>query len=147
VPIAALFLLACAMSRAPLLCVGDPLLDIQVREAEDLIAKYGLRANDALRATPELLPLYVAHVLWTTHLSRANVVPCAQSYDEISRREPVATLVAGGAAQNTARAAAVSVVQLARRSSPDQPSTVHSPAEQCRLHRLRWCRCARRLSQ
>lgn len=66
-----------------LFCIGDPLLDIQVSQgAEELLAKYRLKPNDAIRATPDHASLY----------------------EEVQHRNP--TLVAGGAAQNTARAAA-----------------------------------------
>lgn len=43
-----------------LLCLGDPLLDIQVSEsAQGLIAKYNLKPNDAIRATQEHASLCV----------------------------------------------------------------------------------------
>ncbi|KAJ4471727.1 adenosine kinase [Lentinula edodes] len=64
-------------------CVGHPLIDMQVREAEDLLAKYNLNANDAVLAGIE-------------HES---------IYDELVRERQV-VYVAGGAAQNTARGAA-----------------------------------------
>ncbi|KAH7101253.1 Ribokinase-like protein [Auriculariales sp. MPI-PUGE-AT-0066] len=67
---------------APLVCIGDPLIDILFRDAEPLLAKYGLRANDAIRATVDHSALYGETSDFQT------------------------TLVAGGAAQSTARGAA-----------------------------------------
>ncbi|KAL7413967.1 Ribokinase-like protein [Mrakia frigida] len=66
-----------------LVCMGNPLLDIQVSKGEDLLAKYELKANDAILADEKHMPLY----------------------EEIITRDPV-TYVAGGAAQNAARGAA-----------------------------------------
>lgn len=63
-------------------CIGNPLLDIQVTNAEPILAKYGLKSNDAILAEPK-------------HMS---------IYDDIIKGE--VTYVAGGAAQNAARAAA-----------------------------------------
>ncbi|KAJ4470848.1 Ribokinase-like protein [Lentinula aciculospora] len=64
-------------------CVGHPLIDMQVREAEDLLTKYKLKANDAILADVEREPIY----------------------EELARERQV-VFVAGGAAQNTARGAA-----------------------------------------
>ncbi|KAJ3836253.1 Ribokinase-like protein [Lentinula raphanica] len=64
-------------------CVGHPLIDMQVRQAEDLITKYNLKANDAILAGAEHEPIY----------------------EELVRERQV-VYVAGGAAQNTARGAA-----------------------------------------
>ena len=33
-----------------LFCMGNPLLDMQVRNGEKLLEKYGLKANDAILA-------------------------------------------------------------------------------------------------
>ncbi|KAK7756148.1 adenosine kinase [Diatrype stigma] len=65
-----------------LLCLENPLLDIQAVGTEELLAKYGLKANDAILAEPQHLPLYEELL---------------NDYD--------AKLIAGGAAQNTARGA------------------------------------------
>ncbi|KAF5340481.1 hypothetical protein D9758_014553 [Tetrapyrgos nigripes] len=67
-----------------LLCIGHPLLDIQVRhEAEKLLEKYNLKEDDAILAGEEQEGIY----------------------DEIAEHyQPI--FVAGGAAQNTARGAA-----------------------------------------
>ncbi|KAI0834905.1 Ribokinase-like protein [Hypoxylon sp. FL0890] len=65
-----------------LLCLENPLLDIQAVGNEDLLKKYNLKANDAILASPEHLPLYEELL---------------NNYD--------AKLIAGGAAQNTARGA------------------------------------------
>ncbi|KAK2466931.1 hypothetical protein APHAL10511_001189 [Amanita phalloides] len=64
-------------------CMGNPLLDMQVVNREDLLKKYDLKANDAILAAEKHAPLY----------------------DEVSKEHKV-TYLAGGAAQNTARAAA-----------------------------------------
>ncbi|KAF8634917.1 hypothetical protein AX15_000658 [Amanita polypyramis BW_CC] len=73
------------MSTTPyrILCVGNPLLDMQVVNGEDLLKKYDLKANDAVLAEKKHLPLY----------------------DEIVKNHKI-TYVAGGASQNTARGAA-----------------------------------------
>ncbi|KAI8628695.1 adenosine kinase [Xylariaceae sp. FL1651] len=66
----------------PLLCLENPLLDIQAFGNEELLSKYGLKANDAILAEPQHIPLYEELL---------------NNYD--------AKLIAGGAAQNTARGA------------------------------------------
>ncbi|GLB43540.1 putative adenosine kinase [Lyophyllum shimeji] len=71
------------MASHSLFCIGNPLLDIQVVNGEELLKKYDLKANDAILAEPKHAPLY----------------------DEIVREYKV-TYVAGGASQNAARGAA-----------------------------------------
>ncbi|KAI5922150.1 Ribokinase-like protein [Camillea tinctor] len=71
-----------ANKEFPLLCLENPLLDIQAVGNEELLNKYGLKANDAILAEPKHLPLYEELL---------------NNYD--------AKLIAGGAAQNTARGA------------------------------------------
>ncbi|KAF8499248.1 Ribokinase-like protein [Russula emetica] len=66
-----------------LFCMGNPLLDIQVRNGEELLKKYNLNANDAILADEKHSPIY----------------------DEIVKEHQV-VYVAGGAAQNAARGAA-----------------------------------------
>ncbi|KAF8435702.1 adenosine kinase [Boletus edulis BED1] len=66
-----------------LFCMGDPLLDVQVRDGEALLTKYHLSANNAIRAEDKHQPIY----------------------EEIATRYR-ATYVAGGGAQNAARGAA-----------------------------------------
>ncbi|KAF8273850.1 adenosine kinase [Lactarius quietus] len=66
-----------------LFCMGNPLLDIQVTSGEDLLKKYNLKANDAILAGEEHLPIYT---------------------EIVNERKVV--YVAGGAAQNAARGAA-----------------------------------------
>ncbi|KIO18438.1 hypothetical protein M407DRAFT_246482 [Tulasnella calospora MUT 4182] len=66
----------------PLFCMGNPLLDMQVRSPE-LLQKYNLKPNDAILASKDQMVIY----------------------DEIVR-DHNPTYVAGGAAQNAARAAA-----------------------------------------
>ncbi|KAF8598714.1 adenosine kinase [Ceratobasidium sp. AG-I] len=67
----------------PLFCMGNPLLDMQVTNGETLLEKYNLKANDAILAGPEHTPIY----------------------EDIYQNHKI-TYVAGGAAQNAARAAA-----------------------------------------
>ncbi|CAE6439990.1 unnamed protein product [Rhizoctonia solani] len=67
----------------PLFCMGNPLLDMQVSKGEAMLEKYKLKANDAILAGEE-------------HMS---------IYEEIVEKYNI-TYVAGGAAQNAARAAA-----------------------------------------
>lgn len=64
-----------------LLCLGNPLLDIQVKGDQALLDKYSLNANDAILAEEKHMPIY----------------------DEITKLNP--RYVAGGAAQNAARGA------------------------------------------
>jgi len=66
----------------PLFCMGNPLLDIQVT-SDEILNKYNLKANDAILAGEEHAPIY----------------------EEIVEKHKV-VYVAGGAAQNAARAAA-----------------------------------------
>lgn len=66
-----------------LFCMGNPLLDVQVTNGEELLKKYDLKANDAILAEEK-------------HMS---------IYDEIVKNYKV-TYVAGGASQNAARGAA-----------------------------------------
>jgi len=63
--------------------MGNPLLDMQVRNGETLLKKYGLKADDAILAEEK----------------QAGI------YDELVNEHQV-TYVAGGAAQNAARGAA-----------------------------------------
>jgi adenosine kinase len=63
--------------------MGNPLLDIQVTNGEQLLKKYNLNPNDAILADEKQLPIY----------------------DEIVKEHQV-VYVAGGAAQNAARGAA-----------------------------------------
>jgi len=63
--------------------VGNPLLDLQVRNGEGLLKKYDLKANNAILAEPQHQPVY----------------------DEVAKN-PRVNYVAGGASQNAARAAA-----------------------------------------
>ncbi|KAJ7147976.1 Ribokinase-like protein [Mycena filopes] len=67
----------------PLFCIGNPLLDMQVTQGESLLAKYELKANDAILAEAK-------------HES---------IYGELVKEHKV-TYVAGGASQNAARGAA-----------------------------------------
>ncbi|EJU00133.1 Ribokinase-like protein [Dacryopinax primogenitus] len=71
------------MATFSLFAMGNPLLDIQVTEGEPLLEKYGLKPNDAVLANEQQLAIY----------------------DDIVKNWKV-TYVAGGAAQNAARAAA-----------------------------------------
>lgn len=42
-----------------LFCMGDPLLDVQVRDGEELLEKYGLQPNNAIRAGEKHEPMCV----------------------------------------------------------------------------------------
>ncbi|KAK7202954.1 adenosine kinase [Myxozyma melibiosi] len=64
-----------------LLCLGNPLLDIQATCPPEFLEKYGLKANDAILAEEKHMPVF----------------------DEILQYD--AKYLAGGAAQNTARGA------------------------------------------
>ncbi|TFK65448.1 Ribokinase-like protein [Pluteus cervinus] len=66
-----------------LFCMGNPLLDMQVTNGEELLKKYDLKANDAILAEEKHTPIY----------------------EEIVKDYKI-TYVAGGAAQNAARGAA-----------------------------------------
>ncbi|KAJ5795085.1 Adenosine kinase [Penicillium paradoxum] len=65
----------------PLLCLENPLLDIQARGDAALLEKYGLKANDAILAEDKHMGIY----------------------EDLLARD--AKLIPGGAAQNTARGA------------------------------------------
>ncbi|WPH03524.1 Hypothetical protein R9X50_00640400 [Acrodontium crateriforme] len=69
------------MSTYELLCLENPLLDIQAKGDEALLEKYGLKNNDAILAEEKHMGIYA----------------------ELESRD--AKLIAGGAAQNTARGA------------------------------------------
>jgi adenosine kinase len=77
--------MATSASFPQLFCIGNPLLDMQVSNGEPLLEKYRLKANDAVLASPEQMDLY------------SDIV-----------KAPDVKYVAGGAAQNAARGAAVS---------------------------------------
>jgi adenosine kinase len=42
-----------------LFCMGNPLLDIQVTNGEQLLNKYGLKSNDAILADEKHLPMWI----------------------------------------------------------------------------------------
>lgn len=53
------FLFPIMASTSPaLFCVGNPLLDMQVTNGEELLAKYELKANDAILAEEKHAPMY-----------------------------------------------------------------------------------------
>ncbi|KAK6506858.1 adenosine kinase [Arthrobotrys musiformis] len=72
------------VNKYSLLCLENPLLDIQATGTQELLDKYNLKANDAILADPN-----------TNHL---------ELYDDLVNNYS-AKFVAGGAAQNTARGA------------------------------------------
>jgi adenosine kinase len=41
----------------PLFCIGNPLLDMQVANGEELLKKYDLKANDAILAEEKHAPM------------------------------------------------------------------------------------------
>lgn len=88
------------MASYQLFCMGNPLLDMQVYNGEEILKKYGLKSNDAILAEEKHMPLYVP---------ASNLASYANpdgSYDELVEKYKV-TYVAGGASQNAARGAAV----------------------------------------
>ena len=42
-----------------LFCMGNPLLDMQVTNGEELLKKYELKSNDAILAEEKHMPMYV----------------------------------------------------------------------------------------
>ncbi|TEB38538.1 Ribokinase-like protein [Coprinellus micaceus] len=66
-----------------LFCMGNPLLDMQVKDSGALLEKYRLKANDAILAEEKQFGIY----------------------DEV-KQNPEINYIAGGAAQNAARGAA-----------------------------------------
>ena len=46
-----------ASQTYPLFCMGNPLLDMQVNNVEELLKKYDLKANDAILAEEKHVPL------------------------------------------------------------------------------------------
>ncbi|KAK6457784.1 adenosine kinase [Scheffersomyces xylosifermentans] len=66
----------------PLVALGNPLLDLQVDVDTEYLKKYDLKENDAILAEPKHLPIF----------------------EEVLKKDG-RVLLAGGAAQNTARAA------------------------------------------
>ena len=66
-----------------LLCLGNPLLDLQAHVDKEFLKKYDLKDNDAILVEEKHMPIY-----------------------EEVLGNPTVVLVAGGAAQNTARGAA-----------------------------------------
>lgn len=42
--------------------MGNPLLDMQVTNGEELLKKYELKANDAILAEDKHLPMYVVKI-------------------------------------------------------------------------------------
>jgi len=76
------------MSGYEILLLENPLLDIQGQGDEALLEQYGLKANDAILAEEKHLTLY----------------------EELLQNRS-AKLIAGGAAQNTARGIQVSLLE------------------------------------
>jgi adenosine kinase len=50
-----------------LFCMGNPLLDIQVTNGEDLLKKYNLKPNDAILADEKHLPMLDISLPHSTH--------------------------------------------------------------------------------
>ncbi|CAK9439938.1 uncharacterized protein LODBEIA_P40380 [Lodderomyces beijingensis] len=74
--------IAMSQNQYKLVCLGNPLLDLQTNVPQEYLKKYDLKDNDAILADAKHLPIY----------------------DEILNNKDL-ILVAGGAAQNTARGA------------------------------------------
>lgn len=47
----------------PLFCLGNPLLDMQVTNGEELLKKYKLKANDAILAGDDQTEMYARYML------------------------------------------------------------------------------------
>lgn len=47
-----------------LFCLGQPLLDMQVTNGEELLKKYNLKANDGILAGPQHIDMYVRLCSW-----------------------------------------------------------------------------------
>ena len=47
------------MSSYQLFCMGNPLLDMQVTNGEELLKKYDLKSNDAILAEEKHMTMYV----------------------------------------------------------------------------------------
>lgn len=71
----------------PLVCLGNPLLDVQANVEPEYLAKYNLKSNDAIL------------------IEDAKTDPRMKIFDELVEKKDT-IFVAGGAAQNTARGAA-----------------------------------------
>lgn len=98
-----------------LLCLENPLLDIQAECTPATLEKYSLKANDAILAEPQHMGLY--DDLLTNHK---------------------ATLIAGGAAQNSARGAqyilpADSVLYIGAVGRDDSAATLDAACEKAGL--------------
>ncbi|KAH7361423.1 pfkB family carbohydrate kinase [Plectosphaerella cucumerina] len=98
-----------------LLCLENPLLDIQAVGNDALLEKYGLKANDAILASAEHLSIYE---------------DLLNNYD--------AKLIAGGAAQNSARGAQYllapnSVVYLGAVGDDKYAAILHDAVKQAGL--------------
>lgn len=52
-----------------LFCLGNPLLDIQVTNGEELLKKYKLNPNDAILAAKEHLPMSLTFLILLFHHS------------------------------------------------------------------------------
>lgn len=46
------------MASYQLFCMGNPLLDMQVRDGEELLKKYDLKSNDAILAEEKHFPMF-----------------------------------------------------------------------------------------
>ena len=103
------------MATYKLLCLENPLLDIQAPGDQEMLKKYGLKVNDTLLAEPHQMDLYE---------------------DLISRG---AKLIPGGAAQNTARGAQYmllpsSVFYIGSVGDDDYAKTLRSKCAEQGLH-------------
>ena len=97
-------------------CMGNPLLDLQVTGGEKLLEKYELEPNGAILAGEKQSGMFVLF----TFVSFFQVLIRLYSYEEVVRDYQV-TYVAGGAAQNAARGAAVrACYRISFNVHPDQ---------------------------
>lgn len=73
-----------ASETYPLFCMGNPLLDMQVRDGEALLKKYELKANDAILAGPEHYPMCV-HLVFDLSSSSllTQILPVMRMWSKI----------------------------------------------------------------
>jgi adenosine kinase len=97
-------------SPLALLAMGNPLLDMQVVDKPELLEKYSLKPNDAVLAEGKQSEMCVRSSSSSLHVSDDSadreIYGADGRYDDLQKNYDV-LYVAGGAAQNCARAAQV----------------------------------------
>ena len=113
--------------------MGNPLLDMQVTDGEELLKKYKLNANDAILAGEEQAEMCVLQGFLSLFFLLILL-----SYDDLVQNYKL-TYVAGGASQNAARGAAVSLSQSLPGCTCKSCSCSVPSSDQLRgLHRMCW---------